>query len=125
MFASIPGFWEFYNETDVNEGGKECLRLLNEIIADFDEVIAEREARQLIVLHGDPAYVCNATGMQLLQIPVGAVPLSCTCRRAKSMHYDGSHPAERRQRLGRLHAQQPKGVVARREDIGGRFISGG
>lgn len=38
MFASIPGFWEFYNETDINEGGKECLRLLNEIIADFDEV---------------------------------------------------------------------------------------
>ena len=39
-------------------------------------IIAEREARQLIVLHGDPAYVhvcmyaCiyvhNATGMQLL-----------------------------------------------------------
>ena len=38
MFASIPGFWEFYNETDINEGGRECLRLLNEIIADFDEV---------------------------------------------------------------------------------------
>ena len=38
MFASIPGFWEFYNETDINQGGMECLRLLNEIIADFDEV---------------------------------------------------------------------------------------
>ena len=38
MFASIPGFWEFYNETDINHGGMECLRLLNEIIADFDEV---------------------------------------------------------------------------------------
>jgi hypothetical protein len=38
MFASIPGFWEFYNETDINEGGRECLRLLNEMIADFDEV---------------------------------------------------------------------------------------
>ena len=38
MFASIPDFWEFYNETDINMGGKECLRLLNEIIADFDEV---------------------------------------------------------------------------------------
>ena len=38
MFASIPDFWEFYYETDINEGGKECLRLLNEIIADFDEV---------------------------------------------------------------------------------------
>ena len=38
MFASIPDFWEFYYETDLNKGGKECLRLLNEIIADFDEV---------------------------------------------------------------------------------------
>ena len=38
MFASIPGFWDFYNETDINKGGMECLRLLNEIIADFDEV---------------------------------------------------------------------------------------
>ena len=38
MFASIPDFWEFYYETDINKGGKECLRLLNEIIADFDEV---------------------------------------------------------------------------------------
>ena len=38
MFASIPGFWEFYNETDINEEGIDCLRLLNEIIADFDEV---------------------------------------------------------------------------------------
>ena len=38
MFASIPDFWEFYYESEVNLGGKECLRLLNEIIADFDEV---------------------------------------------------------------------------------------
>ena len=38
MFASIPGFWDFYYETDINKGGRECLRLLNEIIADFDEV---------------------------------------------------------------------------------------
>lgn len=39
MFASIPDFWEFYYETDINKGGKECLRLLNEIIADFDELL--------------------------------------------------------------------------------------
>ena len=40
MFASIPDFREFYYETDLNKSGKECLRLLNEIIADFDEVCA-------------------------------------------------------------------------------------
>uniref|UniRef100_A0A4W6FPB7 adenylate cyclase n=1 Tax=Lates calcarifer TaxID=8187 RepID=A0A4W6FPB7_LATCA len=39
MFASIPDFKEFYTESDVNKEGLECLRLLNEIIADFDETI--------------------------------------------------------------------------------------
>ncbi|BES95747.1 Adenylate cyclase [Nesidiocoris tenuis] len=39
MFASIPNFTEFYSE-DVNKG-MECIRLLNEIIVDFDELLAE------------------------------------------------------------------------------------
>lgn len=38
MFASVPDFKEFYTESDVNKEGLECLRLLNEIIADFDDV---------------------------------------------------------------------------------------
>lgn len=38
VFASIPNFHEFYMELDGNNQGMECLRLLNEIIADFDEV---------------------------------------------------------------------------------------
>lgn len=38
VFASIPNFHEFYTELAVNNQGTECLRLLNEIIADFDEV---------------------------------------------------------------------------------------
>lgn len=42
MFASIPDFKEFYTESDVNKEGLECLRLLNEIIADFDEVNSAR-----------------------------------------------------------------------------------
>lgn len=40
MFASVPDFKVFYTECDVNKEGLECLRLLNEIIADFDEVRA-------------------------------------------------------------------------------------
>lgn len=39
MFASIPNFTEFYSE-DINKG-VECIRLLNEIIADFDELLDE------------------------------------------------------------------------------------
>ena len=38
MFASIPNFSEFYMELDANRQGLECMRVLNEIIADFDEV---------------------------------------------------------------------------------------
>ncbi|XP_070575813.1 adenylate cyclase type 2-like isoform X2 [Ptychodera flava] len=41
MFASIPNYKEFYTETDVNREGLECLRLLNEIIADFDELLSK------------------------------------------------------------------------------------
>ena len=42
MFASISNFSEFYVELEANNEGVECLRLLNEIIADFDEVTAAK-----------------------------------------------------------------------------------
>ncbi|NXO64483.1 ADCY6 cyclase, partial [Phainopepla nitens] len=42
MFASISNFSEFYVELEANNEGVECLRLLNEIIADFDEVLPQR-----------------------------------------------------------------------------------
>ncbi|OCU01536.1 adenylate cyclase type 4 [Xenopus laevis] len=41
LFASIPDFKEFYTECDENHEGLECLRLLNEIIADFDELLSK------------------------------------------------------------------------------------
>lgn len=47
MFASVPDFKVFYTECDVNKEGLECLRLLNEIIADFDEVYLGQSAVQL------------------------------------------------------------------------------
>ena len=39
LFASICNFSEFYMELDANNQGIECMRVLNEILADFDEVI--------------------------------------------------------------------------------------
>ena len=45
MFASIPNFSEFYVELEANNEGVECLRLLNEIIADFDELLSEKRFR--------------------------------------------------------------------------------
>uniref|UniRef100_A0A8B9RJ75 adenylate cyclase n=1 Tax=Astyanax mexicanus TaxID=7994 RepID=A0A8B9RJ75_ASTMX len=47
MFASISNFSEFYTELEANNEGVECLRLLNEIIADFDEIISEDQFKQL------------------------------------------------------------------------------
>ncbi|OQR79471.1 Ca(2+)/calmodulin-responsive adenylate cyclase-like [Tropilaelaps mercedesae] len=41
MFASIPNFAEFYMELDGNQQGVECLRLLNEIIVEFDQLLDE------------------------------------------------------------------------------------
>lgn len=41
MFATIAGFNEYYEQKEIRHEGVECLRLLNEIIADFDEVCEE------------------------------------------------------------------------------------
>ncbi|XP_044753181.1 Ca(2+)/calmodulin-responsive adenylate cyclase-like isoform X3 [Coccinella septempunctata] len=41
VFASITNYHEFYTELDGNNQGVECLRLLNEIIADFDDLLNE------------------------------------------------------------------------------------
>lgn len=41
LFASIPNFCEFYVELEANNEGVECLRLLNEIIADFDDILTD------------------------------------------------------------------------------------
>ncbi|TNN53413.1 Adenylate cyclase type 2 [Liparis tanakae] len=41
MFASVPQFKEFYSECSANRDGLECLRFLNEIISDFDEVLSK------------------------------------------------------------------------------------
>lgn len=39
IYQSTNVFQEFYNENDVNKQGLECIRLLNEIICDFDQVL--------------------------------------------------------------------------------------
>uniref|UniRef100_T1J6T7 adenylate cyclase n=1 Tax=Strigamia maritima TaxID=126957 RepID=T1J6T7_STRMM len=47
MFVSIPNFHEFYIELDGNNQGVECLRLLNEIIADFDELLDDERFKSV------------------------------------------------------------------------------
>ncbi|KAE8286859.1 Adenylate cyclase type 8 [Larimichthys crocea] len=41
MFASIAGFNEYFEEKEIKHEGVDCLRLLNEIIAGFDELLEE------------------------------------------------------------------------------------
>ncbi|CAG5097000.1 Oidioi.mRNA.OKI2018_I69.XSR.g14885.t2.cds [Oikopleura dioica] len=43
IFASIPNYSDFYQELEINDEGMECLRLLNEIIADFDDLMGHKE----------------------------------------------------------------------------------
>jgi hypothetical protein len=45
IFASIPEFWSLYSETDINRKGVEWLRLLNEIIGDFDDILEKNKYR--------------------------------------------------------------------------------
>lgn len=64
MFASIPNFSDFYTEEGINNGGIECLRILNEIISDFDSVGSDVTVCQMhicvtLVLH------LNLNGQQM------------------------------------------------------------
>ena len=43
LFASIVNFHELYDES--YEGGKECLRVLNELVGDFDELLSKPQVR--------------------------------------------------------------------------------
>lgn len=63
MFASIPNFAEFYVELESNNEGVECLRLLNEIIADFDELMGEERFRSIEKIKSTGATYMAASGL--------------------------------------------------------------
>ncbi|XP_018566319.1 adenylate cyclase type 6 isoform X1 [Anoplophora glabripennis] len=63
MFASIPNFSEFYVELEANNEGVECLRLLNEIIADFDELLSEEQFRYIEKIKSTGATYMAASGL--------------------------------------------------------------
>ncbi|KAF5296799.1 hypothetical protein FQA39_LY12317 [Lamprigera yunnana] len=63
MFASIPNFSEFYVELEGNNEGVECLRLLNEIIADFDELLAEDQFSYIEKIKSTGATYMAASGL--------------------------------------------------------------
>ncbi|XP_058450960.1 adenylate cyclase type 6 isoform X2 [Malaya genurostris] len=65
VFASIPNFSEFYIELEGNNEGVECLRLLNEIIVDFDELLAQDRFRQVEKIKTTGSTYMAASGLTL------------------------------------------------------------
>jgi len=65
IFASIPNFSEFYVELEANNEGVECLRLLNEIIADFDEILEEEAFRGVEKIKSTGSTYMAASGLTL------------------------------------------------------------
>nr|CAH0106081.1 unnamed protein product [Daphnia galeata] len=63
MFASIPNFPEFYVELESNNEGVECLRLLNEIIADFDEILSEEQFKYIEKIKSTGSTYMAASGL--------------------------------------------------------------
>ncbi|KAG0726896.1 Adenylate cyclase type 6 [Chionoecetes opilio] len=63
LFASIPNFSDFYVELESNNEGVECLRLLNEIIADFDELLEEERFRNIEKIKSTGATYMAAAGL--------------------------------------------------------------
>nr|XP_020475810.1 adenylate cyclase type 2-like isoform X3 [Monopterus albus] len=72
MFASIPDFKEFYTESDVNKEGLECLRLLNEIIADFDELLSKLKFSGVEKIKTIGSTYMAATGLNVTPGPESA-----------------------------------------------------
>lgn len=66
LFASIPNFSEFYIELESNNEGVECLRLLNEIIADFDEILSEEKFSSVEKIKSTGATYMAASGSNTL-----------------------------------------------------------
>uniref|UniRef100_A0A8B9XS51 Adenylate cyclase type 9 n=1 Tax=Bos mutus grunniens TaxID=30521 RepID=A0A8B9XS51_BOSMU len=79
IFASIVNFSEFYEEN--YEGGKECYRVLNELIGDFDELLSKPDYSSIEKIKTIGATYMAASGLNATQ-----------CR-------DGSHPQEHLQIL--------------------------
>ncbi|XP_052232628.1 adenylate cyclase type 2-like isoform X2 [Dreissena polymorpha] len=64
MFASIPNFKEFYQQNSANKNGLECIRLLNEIIADFDQLLTRSQFRSVEKIKTIGSTYMAATGLQ-------------------------------------------------------------
>ncbi|KAM6155684.1 adenylate cyclase type 9 [Rhynchocyon petersi] len=72
IFASIVNFGEFYEEN--YEGGKECYRVLNELIGDFDELLSRPDYSSIEKIKTIGATYMAASGLNTAQCPDGSHP---------------------------------------------------
>ncbi|XP_056135837.1 adenylate cyclase type 9-like [Lampris incognitus] len=66
IFASIVNFSEFYEES--YEGGKECYRVLNELIGDFDELLRKSEFTNVEKIKTIGSTYMAASGLNVQQL---------------------------------------------------------
>lgn len=66
IFASIVNFSEFYEES--YEGGKECYRVLNELIGDFDELLRKPDFANVEKIKTIGATYMAASGLNVQQL---------------------------------------------------------
>ncbi|KAL3859779.1 hypothetical protein ACJMK2_009973 [Sinanodonta woodiana] len=64
MFASIPNFKDFYQQNSTNRNGLECIRVLNEIIADIDQLLEDPRFRNVEKIKTIGSTYMAATGLQ-------------------------------------------------------------
>ncbi|KAF6072893.1 adenylate cyclase 9 [Phyllostomus discolor] len=72
IFASIVNFSEFYEEN--YEGGKECYRVLNELIGDFDELLSKPDYSSIEKIKTIGATYMAASGLNATQCQDGSHP---------------------------------------------------
>uniref|UniRef100_H2LWC3 adenylate cyclase n=1 Tax=Oryzias latipes TaxID=8090 RepID=H2LWC3_ORYLA len=72
IFASIVNFSEFYEES--YEGGKECYRVLNELIGDFDELLRKPAFANIEKIKTIGATYMAASGLNAQQCADAAHP---------------------------------------------------
>ncbi len=72
IFASIVNFSEFYEES--YEGGKECYRVLNELIGDFDELLRKSDFSNIEKIKTIGASYMAASGLNTQQCSDQAHP---------------------------------------------------
>ncbi|KAF3700176.1 Adenylate cyclase type 9 [Channa argus] len=72
IFASIVNFSEFYEES--YEGGKECYRVLNELIGDFDELLRKPSFTNIEKIKTIGATYMAAAGLNAQQCADAAHP---------------------------------------------------